>query len=234
MDRKNIIQKIAALQAKTVENGCTEEEALAAADMVGRLLDKYGLSMSDIEIKERDDITLGRTEARRGDPLRWALNALAAFYDVEVWQNDNRFEFLGFPEDVQAVLWLAGVLRDTCERDLKRYKKEDVRAIAMSLAGKGRTVGHSFRTGFFVRVGERLAELKAERDAANESTGRELVVVKGAVVKQKMADAGIQTQSRKISTRSQDTEAYGRGREAGSRAHLGGHLGGNSQGQISS
>ena len=38
--------RIRALAAKTVERGCSEAEAMAAAAKVGELLDVYGLSMS--------------------------------------------------------------------------------------------------------------------------------------------------------------------------------------------
>ena len=37
--------RIKALAEKTVTNGCTEAEAMAAADMVGKLLERYALSM---------------------------------------------------------------------------------------------------------------------------------------------------------------------------------------------
>jgi hypothetical protein len=42
--------RIKALAEKTVSNGCTEAEAMAAADMVGRLLERYALSMEEIGI----------------------------------------------------------------------------------------------------------------------------------------------------------------------------------------
>src|SRR4051812_20637233 len=44
--------RIKALAAKTVEAGCSEHEALHAAEMVGRLLDQYNLSMDEIDIRE--------------------------------------------------------------------------------------------------------------------------------------------------------------------------------------
>jgi hypothetical protein len=39
--------RIKALTEKTIANGCTEAEAMAAAEMVGRLLERYALSMGD-------------------------------------------------------------------------------------------------------------------------------------------------------------------------------------------
>lgn len=42
---------IKALTEKTVANGCAEAEAMAAAEMVGRLLEGYALNMDEIEIR---------------------------------------------------------------------------------------------------------------------------------------------------------------------------------------
>jgi hypothetical protein len=41
--------RIKALADKTVANGCTEAEAMSAAEMVGRLLERYALNMDEIE-----------------------------------------------------------------------------------------------------------------------------------------------------------------------------------------
>ena len=45
--------RIKALAEKTVSNGCTEAEAMAAAEMVGRLLERYALSMEEIDVREQ-------------------------------------------------------------------------------------------------------------------------------------------------------------------------------------
>ena len=46
--------RIKALAEKTVSNGCTEAEAMAAAEMVGRLLERYALSMEKLEADALD------------------------------------------------------------------------------------------------------------------------------------------------------------------------------------
>ena len=43
--------RIQALRAKTVDNGCTEDEALSAAAKVAELLDRYDLSLTDVELR---------------------------------------------------------------------------------------------------------------------------------------------------------------------------------------
>jgi hypothetical protein len=36
---------------KTIDNGCTQAEALSAAGKVAELLDRYDLSLTDVEIR---------------------------------------------------------------------------------------------------------------------------------------------------------------------------------------
>ncbi len=40
-----------ALTEKTVANGCTKAEAMSAAKIIGRLLERYALSMDEIEAR---------------------------------------------------------------------------------------------------------------------------------------------------------------------------------------
>ena len=44
--------RIQALRAKTMDNGCTEAEAMMAAAKVAELLDRYDLTLSDVELRE--------------------------------------------------------------------------------------------------------------------------------------------------------------------------------------
>ena len=43
--------RIKALAERTVARGCTEAEAMAAAEMVGRLLERYALTMDEIDVR---------------------------------------------------------------------------------------------------------------------------------------------------------------------------------------
>ena len=55
--------RIKALTEKTVSNGCTEAEAMAAAEMVGRLLERYALSMEEIDVRARSRAASRRSRA---------------------------------------------------------------------------------------------------------------------------------------------------------------------------
>ena len=58
--------RIKALTEKTVANGCTEAEAMSAAEMVGRLLERYALSMDEIEVRAarcvQAEVPMGATQ----------------------------------------------------------------------------------------------------------------------------------------------------------------------------
>jgi len=78
--------RIKALADKTVSNGCTEAEAIAAAEMVGRLLERYALSMAHIDVREERcvqvEVPIGGKQRR---PIDGCVTAIARFCDCEVW-----------------------------------------------------------------------------------------------------------------------------------------------------
>jgi uncharacterized protein (DUF1501 family) len=67
---ERLIGRIQALRAKTVQQGCTEQEALAAAEKVAELLDRYGLSLSELDLKQQacEGASI-ETERRRAGPV---------------------------------------------------------------------------------------------------------------------------------------------------------------------
>ena len=103
--------RIKALAERTVSRGCTEAEALAAAEMVGRLLERYALSMDEVEVRAepcvRTEIPLG---GRRRRPIDGCVPAVARFCDCKVWLARDAaapcYVFFGFAADVS----LAGYL----------------------------------------------------------------------------------------------------------------------------
>jgi Protein of unknown function (DUF2786) len=66
--------RIRALAEKTVSNGCTEAEAMAAAEMVGRLLERYALSMQEIDVRHevcvQVEVPVGGKQRRPKDHRR--------------------------------------------------------------------------------------------------------------------------------------------------------------------
>jgi hypothetical protein len=86
-----LLQVIQGLRAKTVDQGCTEAEAIAAAAKVAELLDRYGLSLSDVELRKQSCAGVGiETARRRSGPLDHTVRHIAAFFDCRSWDREGR------------------------------------------------------------------------------------------------------------------------------------------------
>jgi hypothetical protein len=78
--------RIQALRAKTINNGCTEDEALFAASKVAELLDRYDLSLTDVEMLEASCERLEyETWRKKRIPIDGCVGAVAHFCDCRVW-----------------------------------------------------------------------------------------------------------------------------------------------------
>jgi hypothetical protein len=77
--------RIKALAEKTISNGCTEAEAIAAAEMVGRLLERYALTMDEIEVREERCVQVEvQIGGQRRRPVDCCVTAIARFCDCKV------------------------------------------------------------------------------------------------------------------------------------------------------
>jgi Protein of unknown function (DUF2786) len=93
------LSRVNALAEKTVSNGCTEAEAMAAAEMVGRLLERYALSMEEIDVREERcihvEVPIG---GKRRRPIDACVTAIARFCDCKVrvsrYTNDAKLRVL--------------------------------------------------------------------------------------------------------------------------------------------
>jgi hypothetical protein len=215
-DRADIIRRIQALQAKTLANGCTEAEALAAASLAGKLLVEHGLAMTDIQIQERKDCERGdiKTGRKRSHEIQYCVMAIGVFCDCKAWKSGGNYSFFGFPEDVQTAIWLYNMIFASMGHELARYKA----TYPTGDKGRSKRQSHAFLLGMANRVAQRLRAMKREQDVQTQaSTGRALVVVKGAVVASEFAKTGMRLGKSGGQTSSRDYNAYSAGQRAGDR-----------------
>src|SRR6476660_3391736 len=52
INRDSLVEKIRALMSKTIENGCTEHEALAALDKTRAMMDAYEVTEADLQLTQ--------------------------------------------------------------------------------------------------------------------------------------------------------------------------------------
>ena len=185
-DRDRLRARIAALLAKTVQNGCTEGEALSAAAKVAELLDRHALSLTDVEIRESPcEERAFASRHRKRVPLDPCIGAIAAFCDCRVWRQKGTdgaatHVFFGLPEDAAAARDLADTVDGAVRAELGRYKTS--RDYARFDTRDRHMVNASFVLGMVTGIADKLDALKAARDARHRGTGRDLAVVKSSAV----------------------------------------------------
>ena len=211
--------RIQALLAKTVGNGCTEDEALAAAAKVADLLDRHALSLTDVELRATACIHAvyeGRRKKRI--PLSDAVGAIAAFCDCRVWREkgadgEARFVFFGLPADAGAAVALASLVDDAVRAELGRYK---VSPGYLAFRHRDRHLANaSFALGMITSVADKLDAMKSGRDRANRESGRDLVVVKTSLVDEELRALGILLETSQSGGRVVSPDAYEAGEAAG-------------------
>jgi hypothetical protein len=177
-----VLQRIQALRAKTVEQGCTEQEALASARKVAELLDRYGLTLGEIEMRERPCEGVGvDTGRKRRAPIDECAPTVAHFCDCKMWFEKSpsgslRFVFFGLPADVAAAHLLYDLIVLAFEVETAAHRKREPGASA-----------RSFQIGLAHGIRHKLHTMKTERDAANQASGaRELVPIKRSVIEEEM------------------------------------------------
>jgi hypothetical protein len=120
--------RIQALRAKTIANGCTEDEALSAAAKVAELLDRHDLSLSDVELRASPcERRVYETHRKKRIPLDDCIGAIAHFCDCRVWREKNAagessYVFFGLGADVEVAHYLAELIDGAVRAELGRFK----------------------------------------------------------------------------------------------------------------
>jgi hypothetical protein len=217
-DLDKLKSRLAALRAKTVANGCTEAEAIAAAEKFAELLDRHDLSLSDIELRSAQCQELAfEPQRKKRIPLDECVGAIAEFCDCVVWRekgrHGHRFVFFGLPADVAVAHMLAELVDTTVRTELGRYKtSRDYQAFRHN---ERHLANASFALGMVVSIADKLAAMKAARDTAHRAGGRDLVLIKGNVVEAELAHLGLAFRTVESGRRYITPDAYDAGSEAG-------------------
>jgi|SRR5580658_1875953 hypothetical protein len=191
-----VLSRIQALRAKTVETGCTEQEALAAAEKVAELLDRYGLSLSEVELKDQacEGAGIG-TGRKRFGPIDACIPAVGRFCDCRVWserttRGEIRYVFFGLPADVAGAKYLYDLVEQAFETETDLFKSGALYAEHHSGDRRGAT--SSFQTGLAHGIAGKLSILRDQRETAmRTTTGRDLVPIKEAVLDEELAKLGM-------------------------------------------
>lgn len=220
-DLDRLIGRIQALRAKTVEQGCTEQEALAAAAKVAELLDRYGLSLSELDLQRQAcEGAAVETGRKRVGPLDDCVPAIAEFFDCRTWGEKAaggtlRHVFFGLPADVMAARYLYDLVEYAFETEAALFRAGP--AYAETPPGLRRTATNSFGIGLGRGIVEKLHTLRQAREAPlRNASGRDLIVAKAGVVEAELAKLGLHLRARnRPGKRRVLQDVYEQGHEAG-------------------
>jgi hypothetical protein len=218
-----VLARIQALRAKTIETGCTEQEALAAAEKVAELLDRYGLSLSEVELKSQSCEGVGiETGRKRFGPVDVCIPAVGRFCDCRVWSEKTaggeiRYVFFGLPADVAGARYLHDLVEQAFETETARFKSGTL--YAEHASSERRSATTSFQTGLAHGIANKLHALHAERETAMRvSSGRDLMPIKAALLDEELDKLGMTFQTRSGQKGRQVlSDAYHAGQAAGDR-----------------
>lgn len=189
-EREKIVERVRALLSMTVENGCTESEAMVAAEKAAKLMEAYDLTFTDVE-----DVNDTRI-AQQSAPMQSAQNrrhmhpaglyaavAIGEFFDCKCWRDQTEIIFFGDRDDVLLAHVTLNMIRVAMDREVDAFMDTSGRFMVEHPA----TLKASFQRGMGERISSRFGALKCDRWARTRSQGNELVLLKGALVEEEFA-----------------------------------------------
>lgn len=175
-DTDKIKAKIRALREKTVAAGCTEEEALAAAEVAARIMAEAGLSDTDVEMTaERARETKSRATWRAHISASVAhVTSTAAI----LLPDSQEIEFVGRAPGPEVAAYLYAVLTGAVLREQSRFKATDEYCRRRTTRTR-RAALADFAFGMVLRLRRRLWDLFASSlNADARAAARQALLVR--------------------------------------------------------
>jgi hypothetical protein len=156
--RQKMKEKIAALRAKTRAAGCTEAEAMAAAELAAKLMAEHGLNDADMEMTEakaKDSNKRATWRASLSGVIAYCTNT-AAIVLIE----DAAIMFVGRDPGPEIAVYLRDICFRSVERELRAFKTGDFYRRRRTITTK-RQAAADYVAGMVVRLERRLLDLFA-------------------------------------------------------------------------
>jgi DNA primase large subunit len=227
---ERVKDRIRKMSVRTVDNGCSEAEALQAMEMVGQLLEQYNLSMDEVDIREEKCIQmLFDTGIKKSSPITKVAVAVAEYCTLRVWTDNFRkgsgqtmkVALFGQESDVLMADYLLKLIHEAMKTESAKFV---AKLPSTMLKGARRTRKCNFEEGFVIKINQRLRKMKVEMEAhlaAQRVTGTALVVVKQQVVEEEFSKMGMKLRARYQTYKpKQVPEAKMAGYEAGDTVNL--------------
>ena len=190
MDKKEILKRMKMFSERTIENGCSEAEAMLAAKKLSELQAKYNVTLTELDVQEMDFEIHYFEAGRRKHPVVCALGGIGEFCQVEILLHSysrrsettsGNVSFFGEPHNVQNALYLMNLIKATMEQEFAQFKTQweyqDLR-----MRHHPQSIRSNFLNAMGYRISSRLRKMASEeRKEVKEqaSTGTDLIVLAG-------------------------------------------------------
>jgi hypothetical protein len=220
--RKKMLERVRAILSKTMENGCTEGEAMAALAKARELMATYEIDENDLKVEQvQEGATIYKGEMNDPYEIKRSLSfAVGRFTRCRVWRGTGKDEhkygvaFCGLESDVIFATWLLETLRRFVMRALREFQKER----AKNNIPNSNFTSASFVIGCAQRIADKLKELTPVEPIVG--TGNALTVSRQSLIAAKLAESGIVLQKGRKSSRDVDRRSYNKGQNAGNSARF--------------
>lgn len=206
--RKKMLEKVKAILSKTMENGCTEEEAMSALAKARELMATYEIDETEIAAFDREEVKIHRSII--DDPYEIKKNlrtSVGQFTRCRAYDSSAKghygASFIGLESDVIFAKWLLETLQHFVMRALRDFQKQN----AKEGAGNNNLKSASFVVGCVARIAEKLKLLTPVEWNVNK-----------AVIEAKMAEKGITLYKSAKDNRPIDGNSAAAGYKAGNSA----------------
>lgn len=158
-DLDTLKDRIRALRQMTIANGCTEAEAMTAAAMAAKLLERHGLTDADLDLAEVA-VPLGRK-----CPLARIWPMIGAFTDcLFLFRRDSSSGtivrdgvYYGLPHNVLVAEFIHDVIQRACDTAIAGFKRTPDYT-RCSLPKTRANALRAFKEGLATRLSQKLAD----------------------------------------------------------------------------
>jgi hypothetical protein len=205
MTKEKAIERARKLMAMAADSSSPNEAAIAAK-RARSIIDKFQLSNDQLE---SCDYSVGEQVIAKKNIPSW-LNSLGVYIaqlnDCIATRSGGTLKFKGLTEDVEVANFMFNYIREAGIRAHRKDKSVD------PFHHKS-----SFLMGFTSSIGKRVKEILKERsDDSKSESGKDLVLVKKAMVEAHFNQVGAYKQSRFNGQES----SYGQGHAAGDKVNI--------------
>lgn len=185
--RENLLNKVRAILSKTVDNGCTEAEALLALQTAEKLIEEYEISDEDLKLDDEKAI-IEKSDMKDPQNVRWKLcYYIGQFTETYAFGHKKSVKFVGLKSDVDFAIWLIESLSHFVHAQLKSYMWKNG---FQKLQGAQRNrVINSFVIGCCARINSKLLQMINERKPSVNQNA--LVITKKALIDDAIKDLNI-------------------------------------------